>query len=106
MPKVSCYWNINEINELLVQSDYKFSSFFGALGMILGIMAFTFNYHMVPTSLPGYSVIASPAMLALSFFSEETPFAPKMIIFLTGQFIGYFSVAFIYRKMTKRLGKR
>lgn len=84
-----------------MQSDIKYSAVFGFLGIIIGILAFTFNYHMVTTSLPGYEIIVSPAMLALSFFSEETPFRPKMIIFLTGQFIGYFTVAYLYRKIAR-----
>ncbi len=58
--------------------------------MAIGLCAFLFNYYMVPISLPGYKVLVSPAIFTLRFFSEETYFAPKMILFLSGQFVGYF----------------
>lgn len=73
--------------------DVRLSTKWGLLGCILGLMAFSFNYHWVELSLPGYEVIAAPAMLVLSFFSEEMYFTPKMILFLFGQFFGYFIVA-------------
>jgi len=57
---------------------------------------------MVPVSLPGYEIVVSPAMFVLSFFSEETDFVPKMILFLSGQFIGYFSLSYFIRKLRKR----
>ncbi|MGB1200556.1 MAG: hypothetical protein ACPG5R_03255, partial [Cognaticolwellia aestuarii] len=74
---------------------YKFSFKWGVIGVCIGIAAFLFNYHMTPSSLPGYSILVAPAMLLLSFFSEETDFIPKMILFLSGQFIGYFVVAYV-----------
>jgi len=62
------------------------------IGVVLGLLAFIYNYTMVPLSLPGYELVAAPAMYALSFFSEETPFYPKLLIFLTGQYLGYFTL--------------
>ncbi|REL35284.1 hypothetical protein [Thalassotalea euphylliae] len=73
-------------------SRLQFATRWGLLGILLGTIAFLFNYHMVPTSLPGYEIIAAPAMWALSFFSEETPFWPKMVIFMSGQYIAYTSL--------------
>ena len=86
----------------MIVSDYKFSTISGFLGVVIGFCAFLFNYNMVPVSLPGYEILAAPAMLALSFFSEETDFIPKMILFHFGQFIGYFCFAYIFRKVVKR----
>jgi hypothetical protein len=34
--------------------------------------------------MPGYEWLTVPARFALSFFSEETAFWPKMAIFLSG----------------------
>ena len=82
-------------------SDYRFSTIWGLAGMLIGLCAFWFNYNMVPISLPGYEVLAAPAMFALSFFSKETDFMPKMVIFFYGQFIGYFCFAYIFRKIKK-----
>jgi hypothetical protein len=70
--------------------NFKLSSIWGFAGMAIGLCAFLFNYYMVPISLPGYKVLVSPAIFTLRFFSEETYFAPKMILFLSGQFVGYF----------------
>jgi hypothetical protein len=83
--------------------NYKFSSIFGAIGVVIGLCSFLFNYFMVPVSLPGYRILAAPAMFILSFFSEETDFAPKMILFLSGQFLGYFLIGCIVQ-IIKRLG--
>lgn len=83
-------------------SDYKFSTVCGVIGMLIGFAAFLFNYHMIDTSLPGYELLVAPAMLLLSFFSEETYFTPKMILFLLGQFCGYFLLAYILRKLIKK----
>ncbi len=57
---------------------------------------------MVPILLPGYEVLVAPAMFTLSFFSEETYFTPKMILFLFGQFIGYFLIACIVQIIKKK----
>ncbi|GAA5136019.1 hypothetical protein [Thalassotalea piscium] len=81
--------------------DYKYAFLWGVIGVVIGICAFTFNYYMVSVSLPGYKFLVAPAIFVLSFFSEETDFTPKMVLFLSGQFIGYLSVAYIYRKVSK-----
>lgn len=69
--------------------------------MAIGLCAFLFNYYMVPISLPGYKVLVSPAIFILRFFSEETYFAPKMILFLSGQFVGYFLMGCIVQMIKK-----
>lgn len=86
-----------------MSSTYRLSTIVGVVGMLIGVLAFTFNYTMVPISLPGYEFLLAPAMFALGFFSEETYFTPKMIILLLGQFIGYFILAFIAITIKKRL---
>ena len=82
-----------------MMSDYKKSSLWGMVGIVIGICAFIFNYTMVPVSLPGYEYLAAPAMYALSFFSEETNFVPKMIIFLSGQYVGYSCFVYLVIKL-------
>jgi len=76
---------------------YRNSALWGFAGIVFGICAFLFNYYLVPLSLPGYQIIAAPAMFTLSFFSEETYFIPKMILYLSGQFIGYFLMSCFFQ---------
>ncbi len=83
--------------------NYRVSFICGCVGMVIGLFAFTFNYHMTDMSLPGYRVIAAPAMFMLSFFSEETDFVAKMVLFLSGQFIGYFCLSAIVLWISKGL---
>lgn len=75
--------------------NFRLSSLWGLVGVVVGLCAFLFNYYMTPISLFGYKLLVAPAIFTLSFFSEETYFVPKMILFLFGQFIGYFLIAVI-----------
>lgn len=83
--------------------DIKASALWACLGVIIGLMAFTFNYFNTSLSFPGYSVLVKPAMFALSFFSEETAFGPKMFIFVLGQYLGYFIVILSVKKLINRV---
>jgi hypothetical protein len=82
-------------------SDLKYSALWAFTGVVIALVAFIFNYTMTPVSLPGYDFIAAPAMFALSFFSEETAFWPKLTIFLSGQYLAFFVGIFTFRKMMK-----
>ncbi len=84
-------------------SDYRFSTVWGFIGIVIGAVAFLFNYNMVPVTFPGYRFLLAPAMFVLSFFSEETDFIPKMVLFLSGQFLGYFCFAYTLRKVKKKI---
>ncbi|GLX78985.1 hypothetical protein tinsulaeT_23250 [Thalassotalea insulae] len=84
------------IREIYGRSSYKFSTLFGIVGVVIGIFAFFFNYFMVPATLPGYSVLVAPAIFFLGFFTEELDFNTKMICYLSGQFFGYFTCAYLY----------
>lgn len=81
--------------------NFKLCSIWGFIGITIGLCAFLFNYYMVPVSLPGYSVLVSPAIFTLSFFSEETYFAPKMVLFMSGQFVGYFCIGGLVQLIKK-----
>ena len=80
-------------------ADFKFTSLWALSGVVIGIIAFGYNYTFIATSLPGYAIVTAPARFALSFFSEETAFWPKMAIFLVGQYIGYFLVIVSVKKL-------
>ena len=82
-------------------SDLKFSLLWALTGFFLALFAFVFNYNLHPVNLPGYEFLAGPAMLALLPFSEETPFWPKLGIFLIGQYLFYFALIFTIRKIMK-----
>ena len=71
----------------------KFATRWALIGVLIGLFAFSINYHWYPATLIGYEVFAGPAMFALSFFSEETNFWPKLAIFCAGQFLFYFIIA-------------
>jgi hypothetical protein len=77
-------------------NKFRFSTYIGMLGIFIGLCAFSFNYHMTTLSFPGYTLFMAPAIFSLSFFSEETAFSPKMILFISGQFLGYFCLAYIF----------
>lgn len=68
----------------------KYSLLTAVTGVVIGLIAFIVNYNFIEFTFPGYQVITVPARFALSFFSEETAFWPKMVIFILGQFVGYF----------------
>jgi len=82
-------------------SDFKFSLLWALTGLFLALFAFVFNYNLHPINLPGYEFFAGPGMLALMPFSEETPFWPKLGIFLLGQYLFYFIVIFVFKKLKK-----
>jgi hypothetical protein len=89
---------------ILLSFEFKSSLRWALSGVIIGIIAFSYNYLLLPASMPGYELFTAPARFALSFFSEETAFWPKMTIFLTGQYLGYFLVIIIIKKLAL-LGK-
>lgn len=86
-------------------SDLKFAFSWSFIGVAIALLAFIFNYTMAPISLPGYEILAGPAMFALQFFSEEIAFWPKLAIFISGQYLVYFSMIFVARKLLKRIFK-
>jgi hypothetical protein len=85
----------------IVLSDYQFATTFGALGLVLGLIIHLIHFHWLSMTVPGYELWTAPGKMLLRFFSEETPYRPKLIIFLIGQFIGYFFVFYVYRKLKR-----
>jgi hypothetical protein len=90
-------------------THFKAASLVGIIGVVVGLCAFLFNYHNISLSFPGYRLLVAPAIFVLSFISEETDFIPKMILFISGQFTGYFCVAYFCRailELTKNKSNR
>ena len=83
-------------------SDLKFSLQWALVGLFLALFAFVFNYNMHPINIPAYELLAGPAMIALMPFSEETPFWPKLAIFLSGQYLFYAVSIYTLRKLMKK----
>ncbi len=79
--------------------EIKHSLLTALAGVAIGLIAFIVNYNFIEFTFPGYQVITVPARFALSFFSEETAFWPKMVIFLLGQFVGYFILGNILNRI-------
>jgi len=86
-------------------TNSKFAAKWALVGLGLALFSFLFNYHLAPVSLPGYELLAGPAMLAVSFFSEETPFWPKLAIFLLGQYLIYFLILWLTKLFISLLKK-
>ncbi len=81
---------------------YKRALVAGLAAALYGVLAWWFNYHNVPELFPGYQVLALPGMLMLGLFSEELPFAPQAVLFLTGQFMAGLVLAWLIG-LTRRL---
>ncbi|QOL27315.1 hypothetical protein LP316_11010 [Thalassotalea sp. LPB0316] len=81
------------------------STLIGVLGMLIGAACFMTHFYLEQVTIPFYSLICAPAMFVLSFFSEETPFVPKMVLFQLGQFIGYYIFGYLslqsFSKLTR-----
>jgi hypothetical protein len=88
-----------------INENVKFAFLWAFSGVAIGLMAFIFNYTMAPISLPGYELLAWPAMLGLQFFSEETAFWPKLLIFITSQYLLYFCVILSLRNLLRKASK-
>jgi len=86
-------------------SQIQRSTVSGFIGMLIGGLCFTIHFYYSDVTIPFYSILCAPAIFALSFFSEETPFVPKMILFQMGQFFGYFLMYFVSAKMRKILSR-
>lgn len=80
-------------------SILKLPMFSAIIGVVIGLIAFIVNYNFIDFTFPGYQIITAPARFALSSFSEETAFWPKMAIFIVGQFLGYFILGDILNRI-------
>lgn len=80
-------------------SILKLPMFSAIIGVVIGLIAFIVNYNFIDFTFPGYQIVTAPARFALSFFSEETAFWPKMVIFIVGQFLGYFILGDILNRI-------
>lgn len=89
----------------LVLSPVKQSTLVGVLAVLYGLVAHFYNFNFAPSLLIGYEFLALPGMFLLTFFSEETPLKPKLLLFLLGQFNGYFLFFFILTHFKQRLSR-
>ncbi|WP_371379354.1 hypothetical protein [Thalassotalea aquiviva] len=86
----------------IISSPYRLGTIFGTVGVLFGFFAHLFNYNLAPLLVPGYEFFAAPGMFVLSFFSEEAPFKLKFLLFLSGQFLGYFCLSFAYSMLKQK----
>ncbi|WP_448212405.1 hypothetical protein [Colwellia sp. MEBiC06753] len=84
-------------------SKYRMATLAGVVGVAMGLLANFLHYQFADFSLWGYQFFMAPAMLALSFFSEELPFTPKLVIYSFGQFIGYFAIMLVLIRLKRSL---
>lgn len=84
---------------MIIKAHVRPSIMCAIIGVVIGLIAFIVNYNFIDFTFPGYQIITAPARFALSFFSEETAFWPKMAIFLVGQFLGYFILGDILNRI-------
>ena len=84
-------------------SDLKFSSLLAIAIVALTILVFALNYNGYTGAFSVYRILAWPGIATIRIFSEELVFFPKFVILLTGQFLAYFFVVFLFRKLVHRL---
>lgn len=53
-------------------------------------------------NLPGYQLFAQPGVFLLGFFSEELPFATKLLLLLVGQYLFYGACWWVIRHLWHR----
>ncbi|SEL88593.1 hypothetical protein SAMN05216262_12916 [Colwellia chukchiensis] len=86
---------------VLLKINYRLAQGAGVIGVLLGLLAFGYHYTFIDSTLPGYRLITAPAIFALSFFSPETAFWPKMLIFLSAQYLGYFLMMMVMKQVIR-----
>jgi hypothetical protein len=80
-------------------SDIKFGALWALSGLAIGFIAFSVSYWVFENAIPGYKIMLYPGIVTARFFSEEIDFWPKLSIMLTGQYVFYFSVIFLAKKL-------
>ena len=83
-------------------SDLKFSSLWAIVIVVITALVFAINYNGYPGIFPIYKILAWPGIVTLRLFSEEINFIPKLSILMLGQFLAYFLVIFLVRKIAHR----
>jgi hypothetical protein len=82
-------------------SDLKFSGLWAVLGVVIGFSAFAISYWFSDGPIPSYKLLAGPGLLTLRMFSEEISFWPKLSLMMFGQYLVYFFVIFIGRRVVR-----
>lgn len=80
-------------------TDYKFSALWALSGVVIGFVTIVISYWFLHTAMPGYHFLVGPGIAAANLFTEEINLWPKISIMLAGQYIAYFVVILIGRKM-------
>ena len=83
-------------------SDLKYSLLWAIAIVVLTVLVFAINYNGYPGIFPIYKILAWPGIVTLRLFSEEINFIPKLSILLLGQFLAYFLVIFLFRKIAHK----
>lgn len=86
-------------------SDIKFSALWALSGVVIGFTAIAISYWLLHQAMPGYYLFVGPGILTANLFTEEINLWPKISIMLTGQYLTYFAIILIVRKLIKRSAK-
>ncbi|OKY25732.1 MULTISPECIES: hypothetical protein [Thalassotalea] len=70
-------------------SHYQLATIIGIFGIIIALLFHLIHFYFVDLSLFGYRVLLAPGMFVLSLFTEELSYKIKMLLMLSGQFMGY-----------------
>lgn len=87
-------------------SDLKFSALWAFSGAFIGFVTIVISYWFLHTAMPGYHFLVGPGIAAANLFTEEINLWPKISIMLIGQYLAYFVVIFIGRKITNCLVRK
>ncbi|MDO6427288.1 hypothetical protein Q4489_09705 [Thalassotalea sp. 1_MG-2023] len=78
--------NITELTRL---SHYQLTTIIGIFGIAIALVFHLLHFYFADLYLFGYQVLLAPRMFALNLFTEELSYKIKMLLLLSGQFIGY-----------------
>jgi hypothetical protein len=86
-------------------ADIKFAAFWAISGAVVLFVAFAINFWALEGSYPGYRLLAYPGITVAKFFSEEIYFWPKLSIMIAGQYVIYFLIIFVGKKLVRLVGR-
>ncbi|BBM03604.1 hypothetical protein [Microbulbifer sp. GL-2] len=81
-----------------MNKDVNFSIVAGVIALLVGLVAFTYNWVIIGGGWQYFGVFLFPGNLVLSMFSEEIDFWPKFALQMSGQFLVTFFIAYLVRK--------
>jgi hypothetical protein len=90
----------------VIMSDTKFSAFWALVVVAITFFVFCINFWVIHGNLPGYIIFVYPGIATTRLFSEEIAYWPKLSIMLTGQYLAYFVMFLMVKKLSNFIKTR